>query len=78
MQATNLVNSREGLARESAPGNSSPVADDDRDLLTSGLLGEELLSLGTVNSPDRGRAVLCSNCLLMRRDDEDASDSFRS
>ena len=71
---TYLANSREGLARGSGAANSSPVAEDDRDLLVSGLLGAEVFSL-TVNSQDRGRAVLCSCCLLMRRD---TSDCFRS
>ena len=75
---TYLANSREGLARVSAPANSSPVAEDDRDLIASGLLGVELLSLATVNSEDEGRVVLCSCCLLMRRDAIEASDCFRS
>ena len=75
---TYLVDSREGLARVSRPAKSSPVAEDDRDLIASGLLGVELFSLATVNSEDRGRAVLCSCCLLMRRDAIEASDCFRS
>lgn len=78
LKTTYPANSREGLARESGPGNSSPVVEDDRDLSISGLLGVELLSLVTVNSQDRGRAFLCSCCLLMRRDGKDASDCFRS
>ena len=57
-------NSTDEMLRESGLGDSWPAAEDDRDLLTSGLLGKELISFCTVvNSDDKGTVALVSCCL---------------
>ena len=67
------------MLRESGLGDSWPAAEDDRDLLTSGLLGKELISFCTVvNSDDKGTVALVSCCLLWRRDGKAGSDCLRS
>ena len=44
-------NSTDEMLRESGFGDSRPTVEDDRDLLTSGLLGKELISFcAVVNS----------------------------
>ena len=73
-------NSTDEMLRESGFGDSRPIVEDDRDLLTSGLLGKEVISFcAVVNSDDKGTVALVSCCCLLWRWDRKAgSDCLRS
>ena len=73
-------NSTDEMLRESGFGDSRPIVEDDRDLLTIGLLGKEVISFcAVVNSDDKGTvAVVSCCCLLWRWDRKAGSDCLRS
>ena len=73
-------NSTDETLRESGFGDSRPIVEDDRDLLTSRLLGKEVISFcAVVNSDDKGTvAVVSCCCLVWRWDRKAGSDCLRS